>query len=181
MADRVLVYGVTGSGKSTLAEQPARRTGLPWQEMDNLTFEPGWIEVPHAEQRRRVAELCAGDRWVIDAAYPHWQDLVLNRVQLIVALDYPRLVSLRQLVGRTAGRVRDRRPICNGNTESLRSALSRESILRWHFQSFDSCRALIRAWVNDAAAGTGPPVHRLDHPSTTRRWLAQVNSPADLR
>jgi predicted kinase len=60
MADRVLIYGVTGSGKTTMARQVAERTGLRWHSVDDLTWEPGWVSVPTDEQRRRIAEICAG-------------------------------------------------------------------------------------------------------------------------
>jgi hypothetical protein len=69
VADRILVYGVTGSGKTTIARQIAARTGLPWHEVDNLTWEPGWVIVPVEEQRRRIEEICAGERWILDTAY----------------------------------------------------------------------------------------------------------------
>jgi ATPase family associated with various cellular activities (AAA) len=55
VADRVLIYGVTGSGKTTLAQRVAERTGLPFHSVDDLTWEPGWVEVPADEQRRRIA------------------------------------------------------------------------------------------------------------------------------
>lgn len=132
MGERILVYGVTGSGKSTLAAAISRRTGLPWHSMDDLTWEPGWIEVPAEEQRRRVADVCAGENWIIDTAYSQWLDIVLARTDTIVALDYPRWVSLTRLLRRTFMRLVDRRPICNGNTETWRQALSRNSIIVWH-------------------------------------------------
>ena len=94
MADRVLIYGVTGSGKTTLARKVAERTGLPWHSVDDLTWEPGWVVVSAAEQRRRIESICAGERWILDAGYSAWVDLVLARVELIVALDYPRWRSL---------------------------------------------------------------------------------------
>lgn len=90
MPDRVLVYGVTGSGKTTLARQIAERTGAPLHVVDELTWEPGWVLVPVAEQRRRIAAVCAQQRWVLDSGQNRWLDLVLPRVELIVALDYPR-------------------------------------------------------------------------------------------
>ncbi len=89
MADRVLVYGVTGSGKTTLARQIGERTGTPFHAVDELTWEPGWAEVPPEEQRRRIAAICAEERWILDSAYDKWLDVPLARVQLIVALDYP--------------------------------------------------------------------------------------------
>lgn len=170
-ADRILVYGVTGTGKTTLARRLAGRTGLPWHSVDDLTWEPGWVPVPAAEQRRRVAEICAGERWILDTAYGQWLEIPLARVQLIVALDYPRWVSLARLIRRTLVRAVDRRLVCNGNTESLRLAFSRDSIVVWHFQTFARKRARIRAWAADSS---GPAVVRLTSPRATRRWLARL-------
>ena len=65
----MLIYGVTGSGKTTLARRVAGKTGLPWHSVDDLTWEPGWIGVPPEEQRRRIAAICAGERWILDSAY----------------------------------------------------------------------------------------------------------------
>src|SRR5665811_1379316 len=100
MPERILVYGVTGSGKTTLAAAISRRTGLPWHEADALTWEPGWLAVPLDAQRRRISAVCAGDRWILDTAYATWFDLALSRADVIVALDYPRWLSLSRLVRR---------------------------------------------------------------------------------
>ncbi|MDX6320914.1 MAG: hypothetical protein QOF52_772, partial [Propionibacteriaceae bacterium] len=81
---RILVYGVTGSGKSTLAARVGGRLDLPYYPMDQLTWNPGWVTVSEQEQRRRVSQVLAGDEWVIDASYGIWNDLVLDRVELIV-------------------------------------------------------------------------------------------------
>ena len=166
--DRIVVYGVTGSGKSTLAARIAERTGLPCYAADDIGWQPGWVGTPDEEQRRRIAEVCAQDRWVLDAVYSKWQDVVLPRAQLIVGLDYPRWLSLGRLVRRTFVRVVTRRRICNGNVESLRQVFSADSIIRWHFRSFARKRARIRAW---AAESPGPAVVRLTSPRQTRRWL----------
>lgn len=172
VADRILVYGVTGSGKTTLAAQIAGRTGLPWYSVDDLTWEPGWIEVPLAEQRARIAAICAGQRWILDSAYGKWLEIPLARVQLIVALDYPRWISLGWLVRRTLRRAVGRNPVCNGNTESFRQALSSDSIIVWHFKSFARKRARIRKWAADPG---GPEVVRFTRPRSTRRWLATLS------
>jgi adenylate kinase family enzyme len=172
VADRILVYGVTGSGKTTIARQIAARTGLPWHEVDNLTWEPGWVVVPVEEQRRRIAAICAGERWILDTAYGAWLELPLARVELIVALDYPRWRSLARLIRRTLLRNLDHKPICNGNTESLRQTFSRNSIILWHFQSFARKRDRIRAWAADES---GHDIVRLTSPAATRRWLASLS------
>jgi adenylate kinase family enzyme len=166
--ERIVVYGVTGSGKSTLAARIAERTGLPYVSADDLTWLPGWVAVPDEEQRRRIAEVCEGERWVLDAAYTKWKDVVLPRTQLIVGLDYPRWLSLGRLVRRTALRSLTRERICNGNVESFRQVFSADSIIRWHFASFARKRARIREW---AAEPPCPTVVRLTSPREARRWL----------
>jgi adenylate kinase family enzyme len=60
---------VTGAGKTTMAERSSTATGLPWHSVDDLTWEPGWVEVPQDVQRQRIAEICDRDEWILDIAY----------------------------------------------------------------------------------------------------------------
>jgi adenylate kinase family enzyme len=165
---RILVYGVTGSGKSTLARRIAESTGLPLYLADEFTWRPGWTPVPDDEQRAQFEEICARDEWVLDTAYRTWLDVALARAELIVALDYPRLLSLGRLVRRTVLRIIDRRLICNGNHETLRQALSRDSILAWHFRSFSRKRRQMRAWADNPP---GPAILLFRRPRETEAWL----------
>jgi broad-specificity NMP kinase len=111
--ERILVYGVTGSGKTWLAERISAATGIPWHAVDDLTWEPGWVPVPEDEQRRRVERIFAEERWVLDTAYGAWLDVALAHADLVVALDFPRWLSLSRLIRRGVARAVDRRPICN--------------------------------------------------------------------
>lgn len=171
MPDRILVYGVTGSGKTSLAARISAATGIPWHAVDDLTWEPGWVEVPGGEQQRRIAEICAEERWVLDAAYGKWLHIPLARVELIVGLDYPRWLSLSRLVRRSVARAIDGRPMCNGNRESFRHLCSRNSIVGWHFKSFRRKRSRMRAWEADPDA---PAVVRFTRPGQVERWLADL-------
>jgi adenylate kinase family enzyme len=166
--DRILVYGVTGSGKTVFAERLSACTGIPWHSVDDLTWEPGWLPVPDDEQRRRIEAICAGERWVLDTAYGAWLDIPLTRVELIVALDFPRWLSLFRLTRRTIARVVDGRLICNGNRESFRHMFSRDSIILWHFRSFSRKRRRIRDWEADPSR---PEVVRLTSPRRAEKWL----------
>ncbi len=168
---RVLVFGVTGTGKSTLAAQLSERTDLPWHAVDDLTWQPDWVPVPAEEQRRMIREVCAGDAWVLDHAYGRWLDVVLERVQLIVALDYPRLLSLGRLLRRCVINIVARRPTCNGNFETWRKLVGHDSIVRWHFQSFAGKRAQIRRWAADP---DGPQVIVFRRPADAERWLREL-------
>lgn len=166
--DRIMVYGVTGSGKTTLAKQIAAKTGLPLIDVDELAWESGkkWVLVPEDCLRETISELCTGEKWVMDTAYGKWIDVPLERVQLIIGLDYPRWLSLSRLLNRTFHRVIDKKPICNGNTETLRQMLSRDSIIAWHFKSFRRKRARIHQWAAD-----GRDVRVMRSPGQTQAWL----------
>lgn len=172
---RVLIYGVTGSGKTTLAARLSAITGLPWHAVDELTWEPGWVGVPDDVQCERIAAICAGDEWILDTAYGKWREIPLARAELIVALDYPRWLSLGRLLRRTVARIVDRRPICNGNRETLRTAFASDSIVLWHFKSFTRKRERMRAWDADL---DGPRVRRFGSPRELDAWLRGL-SPAN--
>ncbi|GAB3506246.1 adenylate kinase [Amycolatopsis cihanbeyliensis] len=176
VARRIFVYGVTGSGKTTAAARIATATGLPWHSVDDLTWEPGWVQVPDEEQRRRIAAICAGEEWILDTAYGKWLEIPLARVELIVALDYPRWLSLARLLHRTARRIIDGRLVCNGNWETLRQAMGNDSIIRWHLQSFGRKRERIRRWCADTS---GPTVLRCTSPRQLERWLRQPRPAPD--
>lgn len=172
---RIVCYGVTGSGKTTLAARLGELTGLPWHEADRHTWEPGWVQVPEDEQRRRIERLVGAPQWILDTAYGSWIDVVLPRADLVIALDYDRWLTLVRLLRRTVLRLVDRHEVCNGNTESLRNLFGGNSIVRWHFASFSRKRARMAAWEADPAA---PPVLRFRSPRETEAWLARLAAPA---
>ncbi|MFG3708351.1 adenylate kinase [Micromonospora sp. NPDC047670] len=166
---RILIYAVYGAGKSTLAARLAERLGLPWYPVDDLLWQPGWVEVPLARQRSRIEEICRRDRWILDGAYHGWRDVPLARADLVVGLDYPRWRSFWRLLRRTLRRLLTGEEICNGNRESLGSVLSRDSILVWHICAFGRARRRMRAWQADPS---GPPVLLFRSPAALERWLA---------
>ncbi|MGO4227985.1 adenylate kinase [Arthrobacter sp. YAF34] len=142
---RVLFYGVTGSGKSSAARAYATATGLPEFSVDDCVgWLPGWEQRDAAEQRALGAAIAARDRWVLDSAYGGWRDLILARAELVVALDYPRWLSLSRLVRRTVRRIVAGQVVCNGNRETVARVLAKDSVIRWHFQSFARKRRVIR-------------------------------------
>jgi adenylate kinase family enzyme len=164
-ARRILVYGATGSGKSTLAGALGELTGIPVTSVDDICWNPGWVQMPPDEQIAHFDALTRTEVWVLDSAYGHWRDLVIERADLVVALDYPRLVSLARLLRRTAARIIDRQVVCNGNQESWRAVFARDSLVVWHFTSFRRKRAEMREWE---AAVSGPRVIRLRRPADAR-------------
>jgi adenylate kinase family enzyme len=158
-AQRILIYGVTGSGKTTAADRIGEALGVPSHHVDDeIGWLPDWVERPADDQRRLATQMAAEERWVVDSAYGTWRDVLTAQAQYVVALDYPRLVSLSRLVCRGLHRVVTKEPVCNGNYESWGRLLGKESIILWHFRSFDHKHAAIDAMESSP---DGPPVVRL--------------------
>ncbi len=166
-----MTFGVCGSGKSTLAEAIAHKLGAPYISVDDLCWEPGWIPLPPDEQDRRILPQLTRETYVIDSVYGRHNATALANVDVVVALDYPRATSMARLIRRTWRRAVFREPCCNGNYESFGRALGRDSIIRWHFQSFDSKRTRMRTWHGDPMV---PPVILLKHPRDAAALLAQL-------
>lgn len=170
-ARRILLTGVTGSGKTTLAQRLSEKTGIAWYEADQLTWEPGWVMVEDSLQRERVQKIVDQEEWILDTVYGKWCEIPIGRAQLIVALDYPRWVSLGRLLKRCVNRIVDKRLICNGNVESVRNLFSLDSIVCWHFRSFRRKRIRANGWKNDPSA---PPVWFVRSPRELEHFLNKI-------
>jgi adenylate kinase family enzyme len=170
-ARRIVCFGASGSGKSTMAAALAERLDLPAVHLDDHCWDPGWSEVPTDEQRARLLPIIRSDRWVLDALRSSIAADAWPRIDAVVALDYDRQVSLARLVRRTARRIRTREAVCNGNVETVRLALAKDSVIWWHFRSWRAKRERMRRWHADASA---PPVLLLSHPADADRLLDEL-------
>jgi len=117
--------------------------------VDELCWDPGWVSPPPEEQARRILPRLADERWVFDSIYGTFLPPAGERAQVIVGLDYPRWLSFGRLVRRTCTRWWTQEEVCNGNRETLRAILGRDSILVWHFRSFARKRDRLRRWHAD--------------------------------
>jgi len=113
---RVLLLGSSGSGKSTFARKLGAITGLPVVHIDQLYWEPGWVQPLREVYLQRLGAELVRDRWIIDGNSPSTLDLRLPRADRIILLDRSRLacvarVGLRVLMSH--GQVRpDMAPGC---------------------------------------------------------------------
>ncbi|PPJ46683.1 AAA family ATPase [Rhizobium sp. KAs_5_22] len=132
-AARILVIGCSGSGKSTLARALGERFRLQYISMDRDVFWlPGWQQRLRDDADRRIAELVALPRWVMDGTSPRTLPERLARADLVIWLRPPRYVSLYGVVTRWfryAGRTRPE--MAEGCPERLTLEFLRYV---WHFE-----------------------------------------------
>jgi adenylate kinase family enzyme len=170
---RICIIGTTGSGKTTVAAEVARILGSVPIELDALNWQPGWVLVPSDRFRQDVARALETPRWVTDGNYRSVRDLVWERADCLVWLDYPLSLIVTRLIRRTARRIWNSESCCNGNQESLRRAFSRESIILWALQTHGRLRREYPPLLCQfAERGKTVVIHR--SPRETRAWLDKI-------
>lgn len=172
--NRISVIGTSGSGKTTFAGRLAGGLGVPHVELDSLNWEANWTPAAGDVFRSRLRQAISADRWVVDGNYGKDDcDLIWERADTIVWLDYSLPVILYRIVRRTLRRVIFSEVCCNGNRESLRIALSRDSIILWALQTYKRRRREYPPLLT-ALEQRGVQTVRLHSPREADRWLAQL-------
>ena len=131
---RVSVVGVPGSGKTTVGRQLAASFGVPFVELDSIFHQPGWVELPVDDFRKRVTEALTASAWVVDGNYSAVRDLVWQRADTVVWLDLPRRRVMYRIILRTVRRALTRERLSNGNREPLSNFYRLDpakNIIRW--------------------------------------------------
>jgi adenylate kinase family enzyme len=173
---RVTVIGGSCTGKTTLSRGLASLLGVPHVELDALHHDAGWQEAPAEVLQARVdaALEAAPGGWVVDGNY-HGKigTSVLERADTVVFLDLPRRVALRRVLWRTSSRIVSRKELWNGNRETLRNALSRDSIVWWVITQHGSYRT---KWGPRIEPLTHLQVVRLRSAAEVRAWLQSIQA-----
>ncbi|MFF0227292.1 adenylate kinase [Streptomyces sp. NPDC004629] len=170
---RILVVGVTGAGRSTLARAVSARLDLPYHEMDALYFDgPDWsVNAGLAED---VAALTAEPRWVFDSlGYPEVRDLMWERADTVLWLDYPRRVVMPRILRRSLRRTVTREVVHGGNRETWRDWLTRQHPARWAWSQHRARHREIERRVHDPRFAP-LKTHRFGHPAAAADWLAAL-------
>ena len=177
--NRISVIGTSGSGKSTFADKLARILHIPHVELDALHWEADWIPAHRDVFRSRVREAVGAERWVVDGNYSKSaRDLVWERADTIVWLDFSFTVTLGRVLRRTIYRLVTGEECCNGNHERLGAALSRDSVIMWTLQSYKRHRMeypLLLVTQEQRGARTV----RLHSPKEADRWLMRLAPASD--
>lgn len=169
---RVLIIGPCGAGKSTLATKLGERLGLPICHLDQLKWQPGWVECSSQDFERKLARVVDQDRWLIDGNYGGSLALRLPRADTVVYLDYPiRLCVLRLLRRIATWRGRTRPDMTEGCPERFDLGFLLY-LLRWNAGPRPRTEQRLRGYENK--------VVRLKSPAELDAWLASL-APAAAR
>lgn len=99
--NQVMIIGCGGAGKSTLARALGEKTGIPVVHLDQIWWAPGnWQHLEKAEFDRRLLLEMEKPRWIMDGNFNRTVELRLEKSDTVIYLDYPRLVCMKNWVGR---------------------------------------------------------------------------------
>lgn len=97
---RIAVIGPSGAGKSTVARQLAAMLHIPVIHLDAYYWQPGWTATPSETWQAKQEELVQAETWIIDGNYSSTLDIRLAKADIIIMLDYPRLLCLYRVLKR---------------------------------------------------------------------------------
>lgn len=131
IGSRVCVYGQ--GGKTSLSRALATLKGLPMIELDAIFWLPNWVERDRGEMLRialdRVEQ--ATDGWIVDGNYSRIRSHLLPIADTVIWLNLPRIPTTLRVAKRSLLNAINGTRICGDNYETLKTALSPDSII-WY-------------------------------------------------
>ena len=98
---RVMIIGCGGAGKSTLARRLGEKTGLPVVHLDQIWWAPGnWQHIEKPEFDEKLALELEKPRWILDGNFNRTIEARLEACDTVIYLEYPRLVCIKNWLGR---------------------------------------------------------------------------------
>lgn len=92
---KVIVIGCPGSGKTTFAEKLHKCTDLPLYYLDAIWHKPDKTHIPREEFDKRISEIFATDKWIIDGNYKRTIEMRLRECDTVFLFDLPTDICLK--------------------------------------------------------------------------------------
>lgn len=86
---KVIVIGCPGAGKSTFSRKLSSVTGLPLYYLDMVWHRPDHTVIGRDEFDKRLAEIVAEEKWIIDGTYARTLPLRLAQCDTVFIFDLP--------------------------------------------------------------------------------------------
>jgi len=122
-----------------MARKISKRIGVPHVELDEVFWQPDWVEKPLDEFRAEVTAIIDRhtDGWVIDGNYGRVRNLTLPHADTVIWLRPSFGVAFWRLLKRTVERCVNSTELWGTNHESWRKAfLSRDSLLLYQVRNW---------------------------------------------
>lgn len=132
--NRIRVVGSTGSGKTTLGRHIAMRLDTPHLELDSIFHQADWQELDEHDFIERVTAFTDAERWVVDGNYSPVGDLITDKADTLIYLNYHLAFVLSRLIRRSLKRIMTKEVLWNGNQESWSALLSpnpKKNLILW--------------------------------------------------
>lgn len=97
---KIIIIGGPGTGKSTLANNLARKLELPVYHLDAIHHLPNWEIRDKKERDQIILKTIEEPKWVIDGTYTSTLEKRIQKADLIIFLDFPTIVKLKNIFHR---------------------------------------------------------------------------------
>ena len=99
--ERIMIIGCGGAGKSTLARQLGEKLNLPVVHLDQIWWAPGnWQHISREEFDAQMMAEMEKTRWILDGNFNRTIERRLEKCDTVIYLDMPRIVCLKNWIGR---------------------------------------------------------------------------------
>lgn len=112
---KIIIIGGPGTGKSTLANNLARKLELPVYHLDAIHHLSNWKIRDKKERDEIILQKIEEPKWVIDGTYTSTLEKRIEKADLIIYLDFPTIVKLKNIFHRylkNKGKQREEIPGC---------------------------------------------------------------------
>ncbi len=179
---RIQVCGGSGSGKTTLGRTLAARLGVPFFDIDDLFWHPGWRGSSHGELQERLRDVTSRHaQWVLAGNYFHSTEAtVWPKLDTLVVLDLPLPLLLARAGWRTVWRSFTGERCCNGNIESVARLWHPDGVIRYTVRHHRRRRQRF-AELDRLPELKDVAVHRLGSGREVSRFVAALPAPLATR
>jgi adenylate kinase family enzyme len=174
---RIIVVGTTSSGKSTLASHLAEKIGGEYIELDEYYWEPNWTPAEPLVFFERVKAKISSKVWVAAGNYRLVRELIWDKAEAVIWLDYPFHIVFWRLLTRTIRRAITKEELWNGNREKFWWHLklwSEESLFHWLFKTY-WMRKSEYPMLFKLPENAHLKILRFKHPKETEYWLNNLS------